>query len=83
MVPALPDSSPTLAGPWPHLKDLFDFSANTLDISLPTGQSQMEANGHIAFEAKILTNFPPTPNFLKKKKNLCIHSYTEMSGMLI
>lgn len=68
MVPALPDSSLTLAGPWSHLEDLFDFSANSLGISLPTGQSQMEANSHIEFEAKILTSFPPTPKFLKKKK---------------
>lgn len=68
VVSALPDSSPTLAGSWSHLEDLFDSSGNTLDISLPSGQSQMEANSHIAFEAKILASFPPIPNFFFFKK---------------
>lgn len=71
MVPALPDSSLTLAGTWSHLEDLFD-------ISLPSGQS----NRHIAFEAKILAGFPPTPNLKKNKKNT-LFSCAEMSGMLI
>lgn len=82
LVSALPDSSPTLVGSWSHLEDLFDSSGNTLAISLPSGQSQMEANSHIAFEGKILASFPPTPNFILKKKN-SLYSCAEMSGMLI
>lgn len=57
VVPALPDSSPTLAGTWSHLEDLYGFSGNTLDISLPTDRAKWKLIVTLHLRPKFLLVF--------------------------